>query len=96
MTRVRWTDPSLADLRRIDDWLTNEASPAFAIRTLTTIRFRSTLLVDFPHAGRPYRGNIRLLRVLDTPYIIHYRIVDGGVVQVLRVYEEREDWQTAI
>lgn len=93
MTRVRWTAPSLGDLRRIDDWLTQEASPDFAIRTLAGVRFRSKFLVDFPRGGRPYRRGTRVLRVLDTPYLIHHRITGDFTVQVLRVYQEREDWQ---
>lgn len=96
MTRVRWTDPSLGDLRRIDDWLTQEATPDFAIRTLAAIRLRAGFLVDFPRGGRPHRGNTRILRVLDTPYLLHYRIVGDLDVQVLRVYHEREDWQVEI
>lgn len=93
MTRVRWTAASLGDLRRIDDWLTQEASAEFAIRTLATIRFRAKFLVDFPRSGRPYRRGTRILRVLDTPYLIHYRITDAFTIQVLRVYHDREDWQ---
>ena len=31
------------------------------------------------------------LRVFDMPYLIRYRIV-GGLVQVLRVHGERENW----
>ena len=93
MTRVRWTAPSLGDLRRIDDWLRQETSSDFAIRTLATIRFRAKFLHDFPRSGRPYRHGTRILRVLDTPYLIHYRIIDTGQIQVLRVYHEREDWR---
>jgi plasmid stabilization system protein ParE len=93
MTRVSWTAPSLGDLRRIDDWLTREADPDFAIRTLAAVRFRARFLKDFPRGGRPHHGGTRILRVLDTPYLIHYRIVDDLHVQVLRVYHERENWQ---
>ena len=93
MTRVRWTAPSLGDLRRIDEWLTQETSPDFAIRTLATIRFRAKFLVDFPRGGRPHRGGTRILRVLETPYVIHYRIIADITVQVLRVYHERENWR---
>jgi toxin ParE1/3/4 len=96
MRRVSWTTASRHDLRQIDEWLTNEADPDFAIRTLATIRYRAEFLVDFPRGGRPYRGGTRILRVLDTPYLIHYRIVGDLAVEVLRVYHERQDWQVEV
>lgn len=91
MRRIDWTGPALNDLRVIDDWLTREATPDLAVRILSAIRTRSHFLVDFPHGGRPYREGRRILRVLGTPYLIQYRILDD-VVQVLRVHHEREDW----
>lgn len=91
MPVVKWTLPARDDLRAISEWLEREASPEFAVRTLATIRLRSKFLKDFPRGGRPYRDETRLLRVLDTPYLIRYRIL-AGVVQVLRVHHEREDW----
>lgn len=33
----------------------------------------------------------RILRVLGTPYLIHYQI-SNQEVEVLRVHHEREDW----
>jgi plasmid stabilization system protein ParE len=96
MRRVGWTPASRSDLAQIDDWLTNEADPHFAVRTLATIRYRANFLIDFPRGGRPYRGNTRILRVLDTPYLIHYRIVGDLEVEVLRVYHERENWQVEL
>lgn len=93
--RIDWTTLALDDVRRIDDWLTREASPALALRTIGAIRFRSKFLEDFPHGGRPLSKGQRVLRVYDTPYLIRYRIV-GDSVQVLRVHHEREDWQLEI
>ncbi|MFN3434519.1 MAG: type II toxin-antitoxin system RelE/ParE family toxin [Sphingomonas sp.] len=92
--RIDWTRPALEDIRGIDDWLTREASPEVAVRTLVTIRHRAFFLENFPRGGRPLTGGHRVLRVFDTPYLIRYRIV-GDVVQVLRVHHEREDWQLA-
>lgn len=90
--RIVWTTPALDDLRSIDDWLTREAKPALAVRTLAKIRHRARFLEDFPHGGRPLKKGQRALRVYDTPYLIRYRIL-GHVVQVIRVHHEREDWQ---
>lgn len=96
MTDVQWSGPALRDLRRIDHWLTSEASAETAVRLLTAIRFRAEFLVDFPRGGRPRRGDTRILRVLETPYLIHYRITLDMGVQVLRVYHERQDWQVEL
>lgn len=91
MPRIIWTVPARDDLRKISDWLERETNPAYATRILATIRTRSKFLADFPRGGRPYRDHTRILRVLGTPYLIRYRIQEG-VVQVLRVHHEREDW----
>jgi plasmid stabilization system protein ParE len=85
------TTPALDDLRGIDDWFSQEAGPARAIRVLSANCFRSKFLEDFPRGGRPHRDGQRVLRVFDTPFLIRYRIV-GDMVQVLRVHHEREDW----
>ena len=91
MPRIVWSVPSRDDLRSIDAWLTRETTPAFAVRTLSTIRIRARFLEDFPKGGRPHRNGTRILRVLDTPYLLRYRIRDE-VIEVLRVYHERQDW----
>ena len=91
MPRIVWTLPARDDLREINDWLERETSPALATKILATIRLRSKFLEDFPKGGRPHRDDTRILRVLGTPYLIRYRIKDG-VVQILRIHHEREDW----
>jgi len=90
--RVIWGKPALDDLRRINTWLKREASPEFAIKTLTAIRFRAKFLEDFPRVGRPFQGNQRILRALGTSYLIRYQI-RSDVVEVVRVHHEREGWQ---
>ena len=94
MRRIVWSIPALEDLRSIDDWLTREASSDYAVRVLAAIRFRAKFLQDFPHGGRPYRDGTRVLRVFETPYLIHYRLIGEGA-EVIRVYHERENWQVA-
>ena len=89
--QIDWTAPALDDLRGIDDWLTAEADPEWALRILVAIRFRSRFLENFPRGGRPHRDGYRILRVFNRPYLIRYRIV-GNVVQVVRVHHERESW----
>lgn len=91
MPQLGWTEPALADLRAIEEWLSENARPEIAVVTLVHIRRRAHFLEDFPHGGRPMSGGIRALRVIDTPHLILYRIIDDAV-QILRVQHEREDW----
>jgi len=91
MPSISWTLPALEDLRAIDRWLERNRTPRYAAMTIASIRYRAKFLEDFPHGGRPHHDGIRILRVIETPYLIRYRIV-ADVVQVLRVHHEREDW----
>jgi len=90
--RIIWSPPALDDLRGIDDWLTREATPDFAVRTLVTIRHRVRILENFPRAGRPIERDHRILRVYGTPYLIRYRIANP-VAEIVRIHHERENWQ---
>lgn len=93
MRRLNWTVPARDDLRSVDAWLTEEASPQIAMRTLAEILERARFLLDFPHGGRPFLDRqFRILRVFNTPYIIIYRI-KGDAIDILRVQHERQDWQ---
>ena len=93
MRRLSWTVPAREDLRSLDAWLTKEARPQVAVRTLAEILERARFLLNFPHGGRPFLDKqFRVLRVLDTPYILIYRI-KGDTIEILRVRHEREDWQ---
>jgi toxin ParE1/3/4 len=92
---ISWSEPALADLRALDAWLDEHASPGLALRTLVAIHLRARFLENFPHGGRPVGGDMRVLRVLDTPHLILYRLRKDSV-EVLRVHHEREDWQVEL
>ncbi|MGK6322266.1 type II toxin-antitoxin system RelE/ParE family toxin [Sphingomonas sp. DT-51] len=93
-TTIVWARAALDDLRAIDAWLDDHATPATALAMVSAIRRRAEFLRDFPYVGRHHRRDTRVLRVLGTPYLIHYRLV-GQRCEVLRVYHEREDWTSA-
>ncbi len=86
-----WTVPARDDVRRIDAWLDENATPGSAVATLTAIYRRAAFLANFPRSGRPLKSGLRVLRVLDTPHVILYRATEPEVL-VLRVHHEREDW----
>jgi plasmid stabilization system protein ParE len=91
MPTVDWTRLARDDLRGINTWLTERATPEVALAMLIKVRLRAQSLAEFPHGGRPYRGGTRILRVYGSAYLIRYRIVSEGV-QILRVHHERENW----
>lgn len=49
-------------------------------------------LQRFPERGRPGRRlGTREMSVVDTPYIMAYRLL-AGEIQILRVMHERQSW----
>ena len=92
MSVVSWSIEARADLRRIDHWLTDNASGEITMRMLAAIGERSTLLLDFPLAGPVSDDDERMLRVGGTPYILVYRSRPARI-EILRVRHNRKDWQ---
>jgi toxin ParE1/3/4 len=92
MPTLSWTPPATEDLWAIDDWLTENASPDIALATLAAIHHRARFLEDFPRGGRPAGDGTRVLRVINSPHLIIYRLA-GENVEVLRIRHESEDWQ---
>ncbi|MEN2747720.1 type II toxin-antitoxin system RelE/ParE family toxin [Sphingomonas sp. T9W2] len=86
-----WTRPALEDLRRINQWLPDNAAPIVASEILTAVRQRSAILNSFPNAGRPISGGSRVLRVRGAPYLLIYRTLPDQV-EILRIRHDREDW----
>jgi toxin ParE1/3/4 len=92
MPRIIWSAPSLLDLREIERFLSNEDAAA-AARILRAIRGKSDQLRQFPSSGPALTGELRYVRVRNTPYLLVYRIGRGGV-EVIRVRHVREDWRS--
>jgi addiction module RelE/StbE family toxin len=96
MAEIDWTKPAVEDLRQIDRYLTREADHRTAASVLSTIRYRLTLLEDFPHAGPPVEGQpYRSYIIRGTPYVAAYR-VRAGRVQILRIHHQRENWRLPV
>lgn len=93
MSVVSWSMEARADLRRIDQWLTDNASGEISRRMLVDIGERSTLLLDFPLAGPIGDDEERSLRVTGTPYILIYRLRPTGI-EILRIRHNRQNWQS--
>jgi plasmid stabilization system protein ParE len=94
MRRLDWTRPALSDLRAIDAWLSREAAPDIAVRTLTKIRERADFLLDFPAGGPPLSGgDVHSLRVGGLPYVLLYRLEGDNGIQILRERHARQNWR---
>lgn len=93
MRKLSWTPPALADLREINDFLTREASGQIAERMLSAVKQRANLLREFPHAGSLVEDQaFRSLKVLNTPFVIAYRLETAGV-QILRIHHAAQNWR---
>jgi toxin ParE1/3/4 len=92
MSELFWTVKARTDLRRLDEWLSTNASSEIAVRTLAQIGERSTQLLDFPNSGPIIKASQRSLRVTGTPYILVYRSRKGGI-EILRIPHNRQNWQ---
>lgn len=90
---LSWTPQAVADLRKIDSYLSAEVDGRLAAQILETIKFRLRTLRDFPHAGPPVEGRpFRSFIIRGTPYVVAYRLRDGRV-EILRVHHQRENWR---
>jgi len=95
MPRLIWSLRSRVDLRRIDAWLTSNASWDIAAKTLVSIQRQTDLLLAHPLAG-PAAGRVRRsLRVHGTRYILIYR-VSKARIEIVRIRHEREDWRNDV
>jgi plasmid stabilization system protein ParE len=89
---VRWTTPALRDLEFIGDHSERENSAAVAARIVTAILDHADNLAAFPHIGRPGRiPDTRELVVVDTPFIVPYRVRDAEV-EILAVFHGARQW----
>ena len=95
MSDITWSLPATLDLDRIAGWLDEHRGVEISARTLEEIGRRTDFLRNFPHAGRPYKADKRILVVFGTPYVIVYRL-SGRDAEIVRVHHKREDWQVAI
>jgi len=82
--RVRTSAPAARDLRDIHDYIAAD-NPVAAERMYRRLRKAIDMLGPFPRLGREsVRRTSRELAVVNTPYILIYRII-GEDVEVLRI-----------
>jgi toxin ParE1/3/4 len=90
--RVRWTTPALRDLDAIGDYIERDNSAVVAARIVTAILDQADNLATFPHIGRAGRvPDTRELVVIDTPFIVPYRVRDAEV-EIIAVFHGARQW----
>jgi toxin ParE1/3/4 len=91
MTPV-WSPEAIADIASLRAYIEQD-DPAAAQRVaLHIVRSVETLLSQHPEMGRPGRvPGTRELVIPRTPFIVPYRL-QGGTIQVLRVFHGARRW----
>ena len=93
--RIAWRPEALDDLENVRAIIEHD-NPLAAAETVLTILDAVDRLADQPSLGRPGRvPRTRELIVVDTPYVVPYRVKDG-VVEVLRVFHGARRWPSRI
>ncbi|MGB8769785.1 MAG: type II toxin-antitoxin system RelE/ParE family toxin [Candidatus Korobacteraceae bacterium] len=89
---IRWAKDATRQLAAAHAYVAAD-NPRAADRLLLQITEAVRLLASHPHAGREGRvKNTRELVIVNTPYIVAYRIKDEGAIQVLSVLHGKRRW----
>ena len=89
--RVEWTMSARRDLSSAHAYVAQD-NPAAAGRQVELILVAVLSLLRFPEIGRKgRRPTTRELVVINTPYVIPYRI-KGEVIEIIRVLHGKQRW----
>jgi toxin ParE1/3/4 len=89
---VFWTDPALADLAALHDYIANDDPAAADAMVLRIVDLVERQLPRMPESGRPGRVHkTRELVVSGSPYFVPYR-VNGDQIEILRVIHGARRW----
>jgi toxin ParE1/3/4 len=92
---LNWTEFAIADLDKIEVYISAQGSPAAAIdQVLRVIEVAEKVLLEHSSAGRSGRvKGTRELVITGTPFVIIYRLkMQLSQVQVLRVLHYARQW----
>jgi toxin ParE1/3/4 len=89
---VLWTDPALADLGSLHDYISNDDPQAAGAMVRRIVDLVERQLPRMPESGRPGRmPKTRELVVSGSPYVVPYRI-NADRIEVLRVMHGARRW----
>ena len=85
MTRLEWTDPAVADLEHIHDYIGRD-SPQYAVALIERLIASAERITSFPESGRrvPEASDPKVRELLVGGYRVIYRL-KKGTAQVLAV-----------
>ena len=87
---VLWAPQAVSDVLRIKDYIAAD-NPAAALRIARELVVAADSLAMFPRRGRPTTSPGYRELVTVRPYIIVYRILGRGDVDILRVWHAAQD-----
>lgn len=92
--QLKWTDLAVADLDKIEAYITEENSPQVAVdMVLKVIDTVAMVLPDHPNAGRIGRVKDTRELVIDSiPFTVIYRRAGASQIQVLRILHDAQQW----
>jgi toxin ParE1/3/4 len=93
LRRLRWTARASADV--VDALRYYKAiDPLLALMLRKRIAAAPTPLVERPGLGSPTgQHDTRKWRVRGTPFLLLYRILVDGTVEILRVHHTAQNWR---
>lgn len=91
MTRLEWTDPAIADLENIQDYLAKD-SDEYADAVVERLILSVERLESFPESGRlvPEASDLKVRELIVSGYRIIYRLRPGRA-QILAVIHGARD-----
>jgi addiction module RelE/StbE family toxin len=90
--RVEWSQPAVADLQRISEYIEQDRSLETANRVSRVIYDAVQSLRTMPYRGRLGRvDNTRELLVQRLPYVIVYEVFDERVL-ILNIVHAAQKW----
>lgn len=86
MAKIIWTNKSIKDLRKINDFIATD-SILYANRFVNTLVSRVEQLIDFPKSGRivPEKEDPTIRELIEGSYRIFYKY-QRTTVTILRVH----------
>ncbi len=89
--QLRWTEGAAKDLEHIADYLFEHA-PSRAADLVRKIYDAPSVLLTFPHRGRPgKKKGTRELTLSPLPYIVVYQIAHD-VIHITRILHGAQKW----
>jgi toxin ParE1/3/4 len=90
--RLLWTEPALADLASLHEYISHDDSVAADQMLNRILLLAETQLSRMPESGRLGRvAGTRELVVTGSPYFLPYRIM-ADTIQILRVIHGARRW----